>query len=251
MYFRIGLMAVIALIVWQIVSGFTPNYIVPPLSEVGSAIANIFTTSTGISNLTATLLRVAMGLASAFVVGVALGLATGANERASGYILPVVRFIQGIPSLSWVVIAVIWFQGVELRVWFVIILVTLPGFVLQTDDSYRAIPAELRDMARSYRPTRWSMFRDVTLPGIAPGLFTAWKVNLGLGIRMVLVAELVGATTGVGNALLTAEQLFNMAAVVGWTLTLAVCMLILQGISALIENYVLRYRPPLAHQTAR
>jgi NitT/TauT family transport system permease protein len=246
-YFRIGILAVIALVVWQIASSFTPDYIVPPLSAVGAAITDILTSPAGLSNLTATLLRVAMGLASAFVVGVALGLATGVSERASGYILPVVRFIQGIPSLSWVVIAVIWFQGVELRVWFVIILVTLPGFALQTDDSYRAIPAELRDMARSYRPTRRSMFRDVTLPGITPGLFTAWKVNLGLGIRMVLVAELVGASTGVGNALLTAQQLFDMAAVVAWTLTLAVCMLILQGISAVIEKYALRYRPSTSH----
>ncbi len=242
-YVRIGVLALIGLASWQIASQYTPDYIIPPLADVGNSMREILTTSNGLSNLSATLVRVALGLASAFAVGVVLGLATGANKTAAGYILPVVRFIQGIPSLSWVVIAVIWFQGVELRVWFVIILVTLPGFALQTDDSYRAIPAELRDMARSFRPSKWSMFRDVTLPGITPGLFTAWKVNLGLGIRMVLVAELVGASTGVGNALLTAQQLFNMAAVVAWTLTLAVCMLILQGISALIENYALRYRP--------
>ena len=154
------------------------------------------------------------------------------------------RFVQGIPSLSLVIIAVIWFSDIELRVWFVLFLVTLPGFALQIHDSYRAIPAELRDMARSFRPGRWVLFREITLPGITPDIFTSWKVNLGLGIRVVLVAELVGATVGVGAELLTAQQLFNMAAVVSWTLLLAICMLILQAILDVIELYALRYRAP-------
>ena len=71
--------------------------------------------------------------------------------------------------------AVIWFQLVELRVWFVMVLITLPGFALQAYDSYRAIPADLRDMARSFRPGRWSLFREVTLPAVTPGIFTAWR----------------------------------------------------------------------------
>jgi ABC-type nitrate/sulfonate/bicarbonate transport system permease component len=138
--------------------------------------------------------------------------------------------------------AVIWFANVESRVLFVMVLVTLPGFALQTYDSYRAVPPELRDMARSFRPTGWLMFREVTMPSIAPGIFTAWKVNLGLGIRMVLIAELVGATVGVGSQLLSAQQLFDMASVVSWTLLLAVCMLILQALIDALEGYVLRYR---------
>jgi NitT/TauT family transport system permease protein len=156
--------------------------------------------------------------------------------------------VQGIPSLSWVIIAVIWFADVEVRVWFVMVLVTLPGFALQVHDSYRAIPAELRDMARSFRPGKWALFREVTLPAITPGIFTAWKLNLGLGIRMVLIAELVGATVGVGAQLLTAQQLFDMASVISWTLLLAVCMLVLQALIELIESRVLRYRPSTTDQ---
>lgn len=239
---RILVVLIVFLAVWQVASMFTKSYIVPPIPKVAGDIGTILSTSTGLQNLFTTLARVAVGLICSFAAGVGVGLLTGASAKAAGYLLPVVRFIQGIPSLSWVVIAVIWFQGVELRVWFVILLVTLPGFALQTYDSYRAIPAELRDMARSFRPGRWELFREITLPGITPGLFTAWKVNLGLGIRMVLVAELVGATIGVGSALLTAQQLFDMASVVSWTLLLAICMLLLQAAVDGIETYALRYR---------
>ncbi|HEY2192451.1 MAG TPA: ABC transporter permease subunit [Actinomycetospora sp.] len=229
--------------VWAVASQFTSEYTIPRISTVVEEIVTVLTTADGLENLFTTLLRVGVGLVCAFAVGLGLGLLMGTTPRTAPYLLPPVRFVQGIPSLSWVIIAVIWFSDVEIRIWFVMVLVTLPGFALQTYDSYRGIPAELQDMGRSFRPGRWAMFREITLPAIAPDVFTAWKVNLGLGIRMVLIAELVGATVGVGAQLLSAQQLFDMAAVVAWTLLLAVCMLILQGVVELIEKRVLRYRP--------
>ncbi len=250
---KVAILLAVFLVIWKIASTLVPGYNVPKISDVVSHLVTTVTTSDGLQNLFTTLGRVGFGLVCSFVVGLLLGLFAGANSLAAGYLLPIVRFIQGIPALSWVIIAVIWFANVELRVFFVMILVTLPGFALQTYDSYRAIPAELRDMARSFRPGRWSLFREITLPSITPGLFTAWKVNMGLGIRMVLIAELVGATVGVGSQLLAAQQLFDMAAVVSWTLLLAICMLILQaGIDA-IESYALRYRatPQVAAKQSR
>ena len=240
--YRLLVLIIAFVVIWELAAKFIGGYNVPPISDVAAQIRHTVTSAAGLRNLLTTIARVLVGLIASFVVGVALGLWAGARPGAGGYLLPATRFIQGIPSLSWVIIAVIWFANVELRVFFVMVLVTLPGFVLQTYDSYRAIPVELRDMGRSFRPGRWALFREITLPGIAPGLFTAWKVNLGLGIRMVLIAELVGATIGVGSQLLAAQQLFDTAAVVSWTLLLAICMLILQAIIDGIEAHVLRYR---------
>ena len=239
----VPILIVVLLAVWALVSRFTPEYDVPSIPSVAREVWSILTTGKSLASLFTTLARVGAGLVGAFAAGLGVGLLMGTRQFAARYLLPPIRFIQGIPSLSWVIIAVIWFADVELRVWFVMVLVTLPGFALQTYDSYRAVPAELRDMARSFRPGRWSLFREVTLPAITPGIFTAWKVNLGLGIRMVLIAELVGATVGVGAQLLSAQQLFDMASVVAWTLLLAVCMLAIQGAVELLESWALRYRP--------
>jgi NitT/TauT family transport system permease protein len=235
---------------WAVASRFTPAYVLPAIPAVARQVVQILTTGDLLRSLLTTLARVAAGLVSAFIAGSAIGMFMGAKAGAARYLLPPIRFIQGIPSLSWVIMAVIWFQFVELRVWFVMVLITLPGFALQAYDSYRAIPADLRDMARSFRPGRWSLFREVTLPAITPGIFKAWKVNLGLAIRMVLIAELVGASVGVGAQLMSAEQLLDMTAVVAWTLLLAVIMLLAQGGIELIESRALRYRPRTGHPPA-
>jgi NitT/TauT family transport system permease protein len=239
----IPVFVVVLLVAWAVASRFTPSYVVPGIPGVARRVIQILTTGDLLRNLLTTLARVAAGLVSAFAAGSAIGMLMGAKPSAARYLLPPIRFIQGIPSLSWVIMAVIWFEEVELRVWFVMVLVTLPGFALQAYDSYRAIPADLRDMARSFRPGRWALFREVTLPAITPGIFTAWKVNLGLGIRMVLIAELVGASVGVGAQLMSAEQLLDMTSVVAWTLLLAITMLLAQGAIELIESRALRYRP--------
>jgi len=58
---------------------------------------------------------------------------------------------------------------------------------------------------------------------------------------VVVVAELVGATGGVGYQLLQ-QQLFDMAGALAWTLQLVFFVLIVQGALTLIENTVFRYR---------
>lgn len=239
------------LIAWYIASQFAPPQIIPPIGEVASDIGDIIVESDLRNAFLLTLWRVLLGLVFAFLFGLVIGLLTGPFAIVADYVLPLIRFLQGIPSVSWVVLAVIWFENIELRVWFIMVMVTLPGFALQIHDSYRAIPQDLRDMVRSFRPRRAAQMRDLIIPGVMPGIFTTWKVNIGLGIRVVLIAELVGATIGVGVQLLSAQQLFDMAAVVAWTLMLAITSLVVQGALEMVENWVLRYRPNPIRRASR
>src|ERR1019366_5140286 len=98
------------------------------------------------------------------------------------------------------------------------------------------------EMVFSFRPTRMKLFRVMIAPAILPDILTAWKVNLGNASRVVVVAELVGATGGVGYQLLQQQQLFDMAGALAWTLQLVFFVLIVQGALTLIENTVFRYR---------
>jgi ABC-type nitrate/sulfonate/bicarbonate transport system permease component len=79
-------------------------------------------------------------------------------------------------------------------------------------------------------------------PTVLPGIFTAWKVNLGNASRVVVVAELVGATGGVGYQLLQQQQVFDMAGAIAWTIVLVVFVLAVQGIISAIEGRALSYR---------
>ncbi len=149
---------------------------------------------------------------------------------------------QGIPALSWVVFAIIWFHGVEFRIFFIMVMTTLPAFTFQVLGALRAMSRDLMEMVFSFRPTRLKLFRVMIAPAILPDILTAWKVNLGNASRVVVVAELVGATGGVGYQLLQQQQMFDMAGALAWTLQLVFFVLIVQGAMTLIEKSAFRYR---------
>ena len=101
---------------------------------------------------------------------------------------------------------------------------------------------DLFEMTMSFRPRPWTLFKVLIVPTIVPGILTAWKVNLGNAARVVVVAELVGATGGVGYELLRQQQLFDMAGALAWTLQLVLFVLIVQQMIVAVENWALRYR---------
>jgi NitT/TauT family transport system permease protein len=138
-----------------------------------------------------------------------------------------------------VVISTIWFKGVEFRIFFITAMTTLPAFAFQILDAYRAMSRDLFEMALSFRPSRLALLRTLVVPTVLPGVLTAWKVNLGNAARVVVVAELVGATGGVGYV----QQLFDMGGAVAWTLVLVIFVVLMQGLIGALESRLLGYRP--------
>ena len=196
--------------VWQIFSLFFPHYLFPPVPEIISRTIEILITGSLLADVLLTAARIFGGLFGAFILGCMLALVIGRSKTAENFIAPVLTFFQGIPALSWVVFAIIWFHGIEFRVLFIMVMTTLPAFTFQILDAFRSMSKDLFEMTMSFRPSRWTLFRFLIVPTIVPGILTAWKVNLGNAARVVVVAELVGATGGVGYELLRQQQLFDM-----------------------------------------
>ncbi len=234
-------------IVWQFVSLFVPHFLFPSIPEIAARLVSIFSSWKLIGDALATSARILAGLGGAFVLGTLLALPMARSQSFERYAYPLLNFNQGIPALSWVVIAIIWFRGIEFRIFFIMVMTTLPAFTFQVLDAYRAMSKDLFEMTLAFRPTRRDLFRTLIWPTVLPGILTAWKVNLGNAARVVVVAELVGATGGVGYELLQQQQLFDMAGAVAWTLVLVLFVLVVQGAISLIESHVLRYRAFAEH----
>jgi NitT/TauT family transport system permease protein len=228
--------------IWQIAAFNFPKYLFPSLVEVFWHTLAIFSNWSQFAEVLATVGRILAGLAGAFLIGVALATIMMRWRAVDRFLGPILNFFQGIPALSWVVFAIIWFHGTEPRIFFIMIMTSLPAFTFQVLDALRGMSNDMFEMVLSFRPTRWKMFRAMVLPAILPDILTAWKVNLGNASRVVVVAELVGATGGVGYELLQQQQIFDMAGALAWTLQLVIFVLIAQKIIALIETYAFRYR---------
>jgi NitT/TauT family transport system permease protein len=227
---------------WQILSFVFPAFLFPPVPAIVSRTIEILITGSLLFDVLLTGWRIFAGLFGAFIVGGVIAMLIGQSRTAENFITPVLTFFQGIPALSWVVFAIIWFHGIEFRVWFIMLMTTLPAFTFQILDAFRSMSKDLFEMTMAFRPSRLKLFRFLIMPTILPGILTAWKVNLGNAARVVVVAELVGATGGVGYELLRQQQLFDMAGAMAWTLQLVLFVLVVQQTITALETWMLRYR---------
>jgi len=227
---------------WQVAASVLPSYLFPSLASVFARFVEIVTTAKQLADVLATIGRILAGLAGAFLVGGGLAFLMARSRAVDRFLAPILTFFQGIPALSWVVFAIIWIHGIELRILFIMVMTTLPAFTFQILGALRAISKDLFEMVLSFRPTQPAIFRVMILPSILPDILTAWKVNLGNASRVVVVAELVGATGGIGYELLQQQQLFDMAGALAWTLQLVCFVLVVQRLLTWIEAYAFRYR---------
>lgn len=214
-----------------------PAFAIPSFVRIAQSLKSIT-----LVDVVVTLARVIGALILSFVLGVAVAVCMYFSEPVERYTRPMIRLLMAVPVVSWILFAVLWFKGVEFRIVFVLVVVCAPVFVVDTLDGMRDVPRELRQMMRSFRPTPLQFFRKLMLPAIMPGIFTSWKITLSLAIRVVTIAELVGAVTGIGHKLAVAQELFSVAEVFAWTLILVALLFLLESLVVRVESYVLRWR---------
>ena len=229
-------------VLWEALAQAAPALGIPPFAVPSFVrIAQSLATVT-VLDVAVTLGRVVAALVLSFLLGVAVAVAMYLSQATERYLRPMVRLLMAVPVVSWILFAVLWFPGVEFRIGFVLVVVCGPVFLIDTLDAMHGVPRELRHMMRSFRPTTWQYFLKLMLPAIVPTIFTSWKVNISLAIRVVTIAELVGAVTGIGHQLSVALELFSVADVFAWTLVLVALLFMLEAGVARVETRLLRWR---------
>ena len=224
-------------VAWEIVSWFVPPFIVPGWGRIFKSLLGL-----PLDFVLVTLARVVGALVVSFVLGLGLAVAMYASTPVERYARPLVRLLMAVPVVCWILFAVLWFKWVEFRIAFVLVVVCAPVFLVDALDAMKGVSKDLRDMLRSFRPTRVQLFTKLVLPATVPAILTSWKINLSLAIRVVTIAELVGAVTGIGYGLVVAQELFSVSEVFAWTLILVVILFLAEAVLTRVEERILRWR---------
>jgi ABC-type nitrate/sulfonate/bicarbonate transport system permease component len=228
---------VILAVAWQIVSYFVPPFVVPGLPRIARALVSL-----PLDFVLITLGRVAAALAVSFVLGLGVAVAMYLSPPVERYGRPLVRLLMAVPVVCWILFAVLWFKWVEVRIAFVLVVVCGPVFLVDFLDGMKGVSKDLRDMLWSFRPSRTQFFTKLILPASLPVILTSWKINLSLAIRVVTMAELVGAVTGIGYGLVVAQELFSVADVFAWTVILVAILFVAEALVTRVEERTLRWR---------
>jgi len=142
-----------------------------------------------------TLGRVLISTVIGTVWALPAGIAIGLSNRLSRVLQPVVQIAAAFPApmLFPLVIAVLQWAGVSLG-WGSILLMLLGTqwyILFNVIAGATAIPADLKEAARSYRLSGWHRFRTLYFPSVFPYLVTGWVTAAGGAWNASIVAEFV------------------------------------------------------------
>lgn len=236
------LVFLLILTIWEISAAYVPEYIFPGIPKVLDKGVVLLGERATYEAIFHTLQRVLGGFFLSAAVGIVLGVAMAMWPRVNAALMPLLKLVMGVPALTWVLLSIIWFQSAELRVWFIMFVLVFPIVGMNTFDGVRAVPHELYHMVRSLRPSTFGMLRIVIVPAAMPFIFSGLKVSLSFGGRIAVFSEALSASTGIGAAMYSMNQVFDTAGIIVWTFILVGLLTLLDETLGLIEKRWFRWR---------
>ena len=196
-----------------------------------------------LTELGITLWRVAASFIVAMLIGSVIGLAMGEMPRLNRFLDPWLIVLLNLPALVIIILAYVWFGLNEAAAIGAVALNKIPNAVVTLREGARALDPGIDEMARVYRLSPMSKLRNVTLPQLQPYFAAASRTGLSLIWKIVLVVELLGRPNGVGFELHLNFQLFNVTAILGYTLAFVAIMLAIEYLLVQpIERHSTRWR---------
>jgi len=230
------------LALWEATAQQLGSLILPTPREAFATLAQMLTHGSAWSDLAISARRALAGYALAVLAGSALGLAAGASITASLLSRPIVTLLIGTPPIAWLILALLWFGAGDGTPVFTVFIACFPIVFIGAMQGTRTLDDRLRAVAQAFRLPLGMRLRDVYLPHVVSYLFPGWITALGTAWKVVVMAELLSTSDGVGAALAVSRSQLDTAASMAWIVALvsallAVEYLLLEPIKRRVEAW--------------
>lgn len=227
--FAVRLVSLLMLLVlWQGVALLAASPNLPAPAAVFAFIGREAARGDLLPNLAITLARVAVSFTVAMLIGCAIGLAFGRLRKLDRAFDTWLVVLLNTPALVLTVLCYIWLGLTETAAVLAVALNKIPTVAVLLREGTRALSPELDEMAAAFRLSFFDRLRHVVLPQLQPHVAGAARSGLALVWKIVLVVELLGRPNGVGYAISVYFQLFDVAAVLGYSLAFMAVMLAIE-----------------------
>lgn len=214
----IGSLSIILVVfIWWGISKQVSPIILPSPMETLEAVKKLADQGKLYSELAITFERVVIGFFIALVFGTLLGCLIGSYQILFLFFKPLIIIMQTTPPISWIILAIIWFQYAGAVPIFVVAVATFPIFVLNAVQGIRQIPSSLVEMSKIFKVGYLQMVRDVYAPALWPFVSSAISICIGISWKTIVMAELLSSNSGAGAALSWARLQLETAEVLAWT----------------------------------
>jgi NitT/TauT family transport system permease protein len=197
----------VLLVAWEVGAraARNPAALLPPPSQVATVLvvnADLFAT-----NMVATFAVAIIGFLTGLAFGIVAAIAIVYSPTIERAVYPLLVFSQMVPPFAIAPLLVIWLGfGLEPRVVLVALIVFFP-ITVNMVAGLRGVDSGVIDLMRSYRATKWQIFRAVRLPNSLPLLRAGCQTGITYSVIGAVIAEWAGSQTGLGKLMIVQHSL--------------------------------------------
>jgi NitT/TauT family transport system permease protein len=219
---------------WYFAARGLPDYVLPGPYAVGERLVALFVDPTFLEHTLTSTVRVLLSVLLALLLGGALALlrksAPSLEWIFRGFTVPV---LSSFPSIGWAILAALWMQPGHLSVIFVQVAILVPFCLINIGAGLNQLDPEAIEMSRSFTRKRRRALTLIVFPLLLPYLLGALRISYGIAWKISLVAELLGATSGLGYLMLQAQGSADMTTVIATCF--AILILFIAGEKLLLD----------------
>ena len=206
--------------------GFVPKtFLADPLTMVREGWA-LFAEHGFARDVGITIWRVVGGFVLAAIVAVPLGIAMGAYKPIEAFFEPFVSFARYLPASAFIPLLILWAGIGEMQKLLVIFIGSFFQIVLMVAVTVGATRRDLVEAAYTLGANASGVVRRVLLPSSAPAIAESLRLVLGWAWTYVIVAELIGASSGIGHMITDSQALLNTGQIIFGIIVIGVIGLI-------------------------
>lgn len=214
--------------VWEWGNQIYGDLVLPTPLAAFSTLGQLFASGEAGAELLITGWRAFAGFLLSVLVGSVLGIFAGLSMTASMMSRPIVTVLVGMPPIAWIVLALLWFGATDMAPIFTVFITCFPIVFVGAMQGARTLDNQLKDMASVFQLPKWMAFTDVYLPHIFSYIFPAWITALGMSWKIVVMAELLATSDGVGAALAVSRSHLDTAATMAWIVAIVGLLLLVE-----------------------
>ncbi len=177
--------------------------------EVAGAIVELAQKGFLVKHVVASLFRVTWGYLAAVVVGIPLGVVLGWNRNSGLAVAPILEILRPISPLAWIPIAILWFGVGDVSAVFIIFLASLFPITLTAMNAVRGVELVHVNAGRNFGLAPADLLRRVIYPAILPQILVGLRLSLGIAWLVVVAAEMMAVSSGLGFLIVDARNAGN------------------------------------------
>jgi NitT/TauT family transport system permease protein len=180
--------------------------------------------------------RLGVGLFIAALIGVPLGILMGRSRRFREISHSPFQFIRMISPLAWMPLAVIVFPKWNQAIVYLIVIAAVWPVAYATAAGLAKVDPAWYKVARNLGAKRIHILKEVILPAIAFDIFSGLRLALGVAWIVLVPAEMLGVTSGLGYAIKDARETVDYSYLTAIVVTIGVIGFTLDSILVMLTQ---------------